>query len=324
MLKLPPGCAADDFARLADWVEASALVDEHGISKAQIMEELQASGLALPLDEMFGEDEDELDVSDDDTPIDALERLADDILSECHERSVKFENGYPFSIQSDMLSTNKTSPWDSYAFLLIADLGHHYPSLKDSIKPDADSGRLMEKIVEAAAKGLFGKSQRFGWPKEPDWPTSIDDRVKRLAKELGVLTDSLKGKTDPADNDRTLDVVGMFGLGDSYEATLTILIQCAAGENWKTKLGDPSTTSWDNLLLWQSAIVRAIAVPWRLGGRRGDWSYGRVYSRSSGAMVLDRPRLLGGKPDLHLDPSIRAEITTWWTTAINEIPSSLD
>jgi hypothetical protein len=322
LLGLPPGCSADDVERLADWVEASALADSHVVSKAQIMEELQAHGLVLPQGESFGEDEDELGTDLDEVPSDALERLADDIIGACQQRLTTLGVGYPFVLGPDMITINSLGAHDSYAFLLVADLGHHYPSLKDSLTPDADSGRLMEKVVEAATKGLFGKSQRFGWPKEPQWPTGIDERVRRLADELGVLVDSLEGKTDPADNDRTLDVVGMFAIGDSYEASLTVLVQCAAGQNWKSKLGDPSASAWDNLLQWKSPIIRAVALPWRLGGRRGDWSYGRIYSLSNGAMVLDRPRLLAGNPDLHLDPAIRSEVTKWWADAIEKIPAS--
>lgn len=180
----------------------------------------------------------------------------------------------------------------------------------------------MEKVVEAATRGIFGRSQRFGWPREQDWPTGIKKRVKRLAKELEVPVDSLKRKVVPADNDRTLDVVALMSLDDAYEASLIVLIQCAAGQNWKTKLGDPSVSAWDNLLQWQSPIVRAIALPWRLGGRRSDWTYGRVYTMSNHAMVLDRPRLLAGMPDVHLDAKVRPALKTWWMSAITKIPDA--
>lgn len=322
MLRLPAGVSVDNIERLADWVEASALMDADPVSKAQIMEELEASGLVLPLSESFAEDASELDVDTDEVPIDALERLAEDILDRCEQRNMILGSEYPFILARDTVSQPHHTAFDSYAFLLVADLGHHYSELKDALTPDTLSGRLMEKIVEASAQGLFGKSQRFGWPKEPSWPTGINDRITRLADELEVQVDSLKGKTDPADNDRTLDVVGMMPIGDSYEASLTILIQCAAGQNWKSKLGDPSTTAWHNLLVWNTSIVRAIALPWRLGGRRGDWSYSRVHSMANGAMVLDRPRLLLGKPDQHLDPDVRPEVSEWWRKAVRLLPSS--
>ena len=321
MLRLPAGIAADNLERLADWVEASALVENDAVSKAQVMEELESSGLVLPLSETFSEDDDELGLGFDEMATDALERLAEDIFDRCATRFRAYGEGYPFVLARDTVSRNTVS-LDSYAFLLVADLGHHYPELKDALTPDTLSGRLMEKIVEASARGLFGKSQRFGWPREPDWPTGINDRVTRLEYELDIVVDSLDGKTDPADNDRTLDVVGMFRIGDSYEASLSILIQCAAGQNWKTKLGDPSTSAWHNLLVWNTSIVRAIALPWRLGGRRSDWSYARVHAMSNGAMVLDRPRLLLGRPDSHLDPEVRPEVSKWWKEAVVLLPSS--
>ncbi len=253
-------------------------------------------------------------------PEDSLERLADDILAECRQRETVLKDGYPFQVTADLLSIREGSEPDSYAFLLVSDLGHHFSQLKDALKPDSHSGMLMEKVVEAATRGIFGRSQRFGWPREQEWPTPIKKRVKRLAKELEVPVDSLKRKVEPVDNDRTLDVVAIMALDDTHEASLIILIQCAAGQNWKSKLGDPSISAWENLLHWQSPIIRAVALPWRLGGRRSDWTYRRVYSMSNHAMVLDRPRLLAGRPDSHLDARIRPELKEWWTSAIAKIP----
>lgn len=322
MLELPPGCSAGDLDRLADWLEASVLADGVEVSKSELMEELQANGLALPAEESFGEDTDELGLDPDEQPEDALQRLADDVVAECRKRATRLDSSYPFALDFDLVSLRDV-PIDSYAFLLVADLGHHYPTLKDALVPDSRSGRLMEKVVEAAAKGVFGHSQRFGWPKEPDWPTSINDRIGRLADELGLVVDALDGKTDAADNDRTLDVVGLLRLENPYDATLVVLVQCAAGKNWKSKLGDPSIAAWQNLLQWRSMLVRAVALPWRLGGRKGDWTYERIYSMSNGAIVLDRPRLLAGHPDLHLDPQIRGELSDWWREAVAQIPRAV-
>lgn len=322
MLELPPGCRADDLGRLADWLEASALVQDAPIPRAELMEELRSSGLALPQGESFGEDLDELGIDPDEDSDSALERLSDDIFTECRDRATLYPRNYPFVAASGLLTLRKDIPHDGYAFLLIADLGHHYPQLKDAIKADSHSGRLMEKIVEGALQGLFGRSQRFGWPIEPAWPTSIEDRVAKLAQNLDVKMDALEGKTDPADKDRTLDVVGLFEVVGSTEATVAVLVQCAAGKDWKQKLGAPSIEAWSNLLLWKTMLVRAIALPWRLGGRRGDWTYGRIFSMSSGAMVLDRPRLLAGNPDEHLDPLARDEVAQWWREAVDAMPKA--
>ena len=322
MLDLPPGCRADDLGRLADWLEASALVQDAPIPRAELIEELRSSGLALPQGESFGEDSDELGIDADEDSDSALERLSDDIFTECRNRATLYPQNYPFLAASGLLTIRRDVAYDGYAFLLIADLGHHYPQLKDAIKADSHSGRLMEKIVEGALQGLFGRSQRFGWPIEPEWPTSIEDRVATLALHLDVKMDSLEGKTDPADKDRTLDVVGLFEVVGSAEATLAVLVQCAAGKDWKQKLGAPSVQAWSNLMLWETMLIRAIALPWRLGGRKGDWTYGRIFSMSGGAMVLDRPRLLAGNPDKHLDPLARVEVARWWRNAVDAMPKA--
>jgi len=323
VLAIPPGSSPEDLQRLADWVEASVLVSDGSVSKSSVMEELRASGLVALPDESFGEDAEEFGSGSDENSDDSLERLVDDVLAECRQRQNQLGDGYPFQMSADLLSLRGDVERDSYAFLLVSDLGHHFVELKDALTPDTHSGMLMEKVVEAATRGIFGRSQRFGWPREQEWPTGIKKRVKRLAKELGVPVDSLKRKVVPADNDRTLDVVAIMSLDDTHEASLIVLVQCAAGQNWKSKLGDPSIAAWDNLLQWQSPIVRAVALPWRLGGRQSDWTYGRVYSMSNHAMVLDRPRLLAGRPDTHLDARVRPQLNDWWTSAIAKIPNSL-
>jgi len=322
VLAIPPGCSAEDLPRLADWLEASVLVSDGVVSKSEVMEEIQVSGLVAAPGESFGEDVDEIGSASDEALDDSLERLADDILAECRRRETQLTDGYPFQVTTDLLSARPEAEPDSYAFLLVSDLGHHFSELKDALKPDTHSGMLMEKVVEAATRGIFGRSQRFGWPREQEWPTQIKKRVKRLAKELEVPVDSLKRKVEPVDNDRTLDVVAIMTFDDTHEASLIVLIQCAAGQNWKSKLGDPSISAWDNLLHWQSPIIRAVALPWRLGGRRSDWTYGRIYSMSNRAMVLDRPRLLAGQPDVHLDARIRPQLKQWWESAINKIPDA--
>jgi hypothetical protein len=326
VLELPPGCSADNIDRLADWLELSTLLANMTQSKYELMEALLSAGLIVERDESFPEDADEYDdggMSEAEGEEDAYsvsERVADDILARCTERSQSWRDGYPFEVQTDSLSPRADLHLDSYAFLLVADLGHHYPQLKDAITPNSKSGRLMEKVVEASLIGILGRAQRFGWPREPSWPTGIDDRIKTLGELLELEVESLTGKTDGNDKDRTLDVVGLLRLEGSYDASLAVFVQCAAGENWKTKLGDPSVHAWHNILEWKCQLVRAVALPWRLGGRQSDWSYARVHAMSNGAIVFDRPRLVAGNPDAHLDTDVRGDVNAWWSSAAKKLP----
>ncbi len=102
------------------------------------------------------------------------------------------------------------------------------------------------------------------------------------------------------------------------DGSLTILTQCATGRsNWQTKRGDPAFTAWQGLLQWNSVLVRAIAIPWRL---EGQWTRARAYQYFD-AIVLDRPRLAAGHPDFHLDAAIGADLNRWCAAALRRLPS---
>lgn len=300
MKALPPRLDPGDLQRLTDWAELNVLVTDSAIAGADIAKVFEASALILE--------------DDDEQRLEALDRLVEDVFSECSRREMELGDGYPFRVHGDVLRPSG-APVDAYAMLLISDLGHAYPPLKHQIQPDTKSGRLLEKVVEAALRGLFGTAQRFGWPREPGWESGINQRVQMLARQLDRVPDSLDGKTDPADKDRTLDVAALLSLPGSGDGSLVVLAQCAAGENWKSKTGEPSPPAWQNLILWNGPLVRAVALPWRLGSRSSDWSHARASQLFNGAMVFDRPRLLAGHPDSHLDSTVRADIRAWWSGA---------
>lgn len=311
MKALPPGCREEDVERLADWVELNALLVTDAVSREHVAANLEASSLVIE------------SATDDEAASDRLDRLVDDIFLTCQSRKVRLEAAYPFEVHGGVISRNADRKWDAYAFLLTADVSHAYPLLKNAITPDKQSGRLMEKIVEASLTGIVGKAQRFGWPRESGWPTDINSRIERLAEELGRQVDSLVGKTDPADKDRTLDVAAILTLDDdSDDGSLVFLTQCATGDNWMEKTGEPNPKMWENLILWRAPLVRAVAVPWALSRRRNGWSHERASTAFGGAVIFDRPRLIAGHPDKHLDEGVRDGIKSWWTGVAGVIPDN--
>ena len=162
------------------------------------------------------------------------------------------------------------------------------------LKADSKTGRLFEKIVEASLQGLInGKVVRFGWPRDAGWPTSIDDRIKHLAERLELETENLVGKTHPNEKDRGLDVVAQLRFGDGGAGSVILLTQCAVGNAWKGKIGEPSLNHWRDIYKWNGQLLRTIAVPWRLSAEFDVTRTHRLFD----AIVLDRPRLSAGKPD---------------------------
>lgn len=323
MLDLP-SLRVTDILRLADWVELSVLVDSDGaIPMTEVARILRGAGLiGYSEAELFRRDEAFADrdmFSDDEASF----RMTETIWEELRCRMHALKPGYPLEVDRDRLVLPHTSWRDVPAFtmLLLVDLAQSYPPVTVDIEAsEADSGwaRLFEKVVEASERGLLGgPCCRFGWPVEPGWPSGIDERIEKLADLVDLRMENLKGKTDPQDKDRGLDVVGRLAIADSAVGTVVLLTQCAAGKNWTKKRGEPSLADWQDILQWNAKLARAVAVPWRLEGR---WDIRKVYRYFDDAVILDRPRLICGNPDGFLDADTTDRIVEWCEPLVRNLP----
>ena len=314
-----PTINPDDLLGLADWVELTTSCEPTGSTSVfEVADVLYSSGLAgtAPSDNFIGEFEEEYDGTLSDK--DAAERLAQDIWSELKRRSTAWGHAYPYSVDQDTVSLTGDS-WretPAYHMLLIIDVVRFYPS--GPIAPDLRMTRLFEKIVQAAKGRLLGgRTSRFGWPIEFGWPTSIGERVAALASELGLSVSNMDEFLFTTDNDRGLDVVGLLAIDGTSDGTLAILTQCAAGQNWKAKTGEPSLEDWQDVLDWNMKLVKGFAVPWRLAS---PWDYRRVHRKFNGAVVFDRPRIIALAPDEALVSWVSDCIAEWCEPRLAAFP----
>lgn len=317
---------------MADWAELSVLVADVGRhSRDDFGETLDQAGyLGLTDGGLFAGDQDWLD-ADAFSPDDASERFADALWDELAARRRRLERRgfpsagitFPFTIDDVYLATDggwRTHP--AYTMLLLLDHARVYSGVEVAVGSDSAEARLFEKIVEASAVGLFGgPAARFGWPIEAGWPTHPRDRIAQLAHQLGLEPENLDvgEKVDPADKDKGLDVVsawtGLDMAGTGGQPWL--LVQCAAGANWKSKTGEPAIAEWRDLIAWDGPLLRAIAIPWR---RPDNWSITRVSRKFQSAVVLERERLLRGHPDAFLSDDAADAIRGWCEARIDELP----
>jgi hypothetical protein len=316
----PPG-PLDDFSVMADWVELSVLTANPAeIDRDSVGESLDSAGL-LGLQD-GGLFEGDLTWLDEDvfTPEDESDRYTEILWAELLRRSADSGHAYPFDVSAvDIrLKTDSWRDYPGYMLLLLLDHGRSYAGVDVSMTPNSSQGRLLEKVVEAAAAGVFkGPTQRFGWPREPDWPTGIVDRIGKLAELLDLLPEgNVDEKTTPDDKDKGLDVVASLALGAGPDSTAWFLVQCACGENWRDKVGEPSLGDWQDLFVWKGRLVKALAVPWRLVK---PWDVNRT-GRKFEAVVLERDRLSRGRPDSSLHDDVKSEIVAWCEPRISALP----
>ena len=317
MIELPSSDVGD-LERLADWLELCTLVDGE-VSASAVAEVLQSSALAGYDQSEFFQGDETFQDPDAFSEQDAAERLTEMLWEQCRGRAQLLGDAYPFDLGREMASLRPDHRNDvpGYLMLLLIDIGFYY-NLGDLLAPSSDSSRLFEKIVEASHRGMLGgPCSRFGWPREPDWPTAIDDRIRRLGQELDLTTDNLTDKTDPNDKDRGLDVAGRARMYDDQHGSYALLTQCATGRtNWKDKKGEPSLTAWANIFQWNALLMRAVALPWRL---TTGWDRKRTHQYFE-AIVLDRPRLLDGNPDAFLSDDLKTQINAWCDPVVARLP----
>src|SRR6185503_17088985 len=204
MLDLPFS-ALDQVQVLADWVELTCLTASPGVlSQSDLADVLIDAGLKRdPPGPDF------IDAEEEGGPRRVSKRATPPYVSYRRSgesfilRQQSIRRGYPFRVDGPMFRRT-AADWKqvpAYSMPLLADVGRLYSVAADDVQLKADSktGRLFEKFVEASLQGLInGKVVRFGWPRDPGWPTSINDRIKHLAERL-----SWKRRTWPARRIRT-------------------------------------------------------------------------------------------------------------------------
>ena len=306
-----------DIDSFADWLELCALASpERCVSTTWASEVVRTSGLLGNIEEGGFSGDDLYSGPEDFSAQDAAASFAEVIWQVLQYRSRILGEGYPYRVDGKTLE-RKVSDWGealNYLLLLLCDIGRRY-----QLDTDETVGLLFEKVVAASAKKIFrGTAVRFGWPKEPGWPSPIEDRVIRLGEELNLPVEDLEGKLTPYDKDIGLDVVARHSFGDDGPAAVTYLIQCGTGENWRNKTGEPAIEAWRPLLQWNSVLVRAIAVPWRL---EKPYDYRRIFRSFGGAIALDRPRLMSVSTDELVDSGVRSKIRDWCESRLESLPT---
>lgn len=304
MIELPsslPGSDANSINVVADWVELCVVADGDTVSYEHVATTYRDAGLYN-------------DAESDDAG--ESNRLEEDTWTELRRRKRLLGDEYPFVVGArtlEALGNLRSCP--SFALLLLAATAARYPRRADNELP-----RLFEHVVTASATGLLGgKAARFGWPPDaPDGsgPSSVLDRIRHFARELGLEPQSLGGKVESHDKDIGLDVAARHAVGGSAAGSVVFLIQCATGRNWTEKDG-VSVDRWRELVQWNAVPVRAFAVPWWWAS---DKEYNRHFRRMDHAVVLDRARLLQGRPDRNLGAARKAQVEEWAREQLSTLP----
>lgn len=229
-----------------------------------------------------------------------------DAWSSLQTRRRRLGDSWPFDLATDTV-TSRGDP--VYASLLLMDVGRKYPK---SLRPNVDVIRTtFEHVVAASLTTLFqGRSCRFGAPFPRDWPRGFSMRVSHLATEFALQCNQavVPELSSRQQKDDKLDVISRLFVGDEDLAAVFFLVQCATGENWNDKRGEPSLTKWREYIRWHGVTIRALAIPWAVRPRQ---RLARIHADFDGAVIFDRWRIVAGRPNEKLDASQRRSLQEW-------------
>lgn len=273
---------------VADWVELNVATRRGAISKM---------GLASYLEGFAGEEPSEAFIST--------------VWRELESREHMYS--YPFFRVEDQTvepqADSQASP--EYLACLILSL---FGVPRDTQLP----AKLFERLTcRAVKKYLSGKAVVFGFPPETDVEivegVETESSIKRKVKKLACVLNEKFCEAPPVRfNDRGLDVVGWIPFNEKRSGQSVLLLQCAAGHNWKDKLPVP-IDAWCQYIHWACNPIRGFVVPCIVS--KLDW-----HEKSTDKGILfDRVRIINLISDDIDDSELHEEINAWVQAQLNEL-----
>ncbi len=260
---------------LADWVELFVTSNQEDISKSRVRS--------------FIEQQSGTDPSDSDI---------DNIWLELENRQFLYGENPPYTVNRDLIVHNLD--WNECPEYLTCLIFSLYGNQSDSVT----GGRIFEKISNEAIRNFIGgKSIIFGAPNEIT--------VEELAKEL---QEKFITEFPSERRDRNLDIVAWKPFGDNRSSQIIILIQCAAGHNWKGKLKELSLDAWTKYIHFACTPIRGFSLPLILSNSSDLFEI----SIDAG-LILDRSRIYRNSLEETPSDNFREELKTWCLSRLEEI-----
>jgi hypothetical protein len=275
----------DSIPGVADWVELSISITGSAMSKAAVASAIEGAA---------GEEVSEAFLTSIWRALDYRQQLYSHPFFKVEERTVEPQ----FTSQP---------PSEYLACLLLSLFG---------VQGDTQlPAKLFERLTcEAIIRYLSGSGAVFGWPSDRDG--TDDEGGSKIKRKIEQVANDLKERFCEAPaarfNDRGLDVIGWIPFSDERSGQVVVLLQCAAGHNWRDKLPVP-IDAWLQYVHWACNPIRAFAVPCVVDER--DW---HEMSKDKG-MLFDRVRILNLLFDGVKDQTLCNELDSWVTNQLTDL-----
>lgn len=279
---------------------------------------------------LFNEDEDEFSVTDVANVLidenvceeqDFAMEIVSNAWSELERRLNWLVSGMPFSISdSRAIRIDSWQETPAHSFCVLLSLAQCYEKWweRTSGSDYREQGELFELLTQESLENQF-----LGWQVEhtgwfPNQPTSLPEVVNKVADYLGeTVSNNLDQWIRPQEKDAGLDLLCYRPFSDKRGGFPVYLIQCASGQDWKTKMDKPNIGRWGRFIEFVAPPQKAFSIPFALSD--GDF---KKLSLDVEGLFLDRYRLLAAaKYQQHWESSILTNrIVRWATPRVDQLP----
>lgn len=269
----------NDINHVADWVELYIAYSKESISKADLSSYIEGAH-----------------------GIEPSEDLINSIWTELEERGRLYGENSPIKVDRRIVEPN--FDWVDFphymAFLIYSLEGNPYVTSETTANA---GGKLFERLSLVAIKEYMnGEAVIYGFPKEQ----SIQEIAENLLHERFNYTPPSYRK------DRNLDIIAWKPFEDSRNSQIILLIQCASGRNWRSKLNELSLTAWSTYINFAAVPIRGFCAPISISDRERL----RELSFDSG-VFFDRTRLF--KYSSKVPSDLRQEALEWCNLRLKEM-----
>src|SRR6185369_9926977 len=246
----------------------------------------------------------------------------DDVWSELERRRRLLDGAAPFDVEPRVITRKRT--WrqvPAYAFCVLA------PLLQSSAKwrpryteaelaaHYAQQGSLFERISDEALRGAGWRTHRIAWSSTN--AALLPTLVANVAQQVGE-PEYVNWETNvsPKAKDAGLGIILFRSFADNRCGFPIYLTQCAAGDDWNTKLHTPRLGVWTKLIDFAAPPHKAFALPHSLGADE----HRRVTVTVEG-IVFDRYRLHDtSRPRNWCSQGLAKDIRTFLTPLVVNLP----
>ena len=270
----------NDINNVADWAEFYIAFLEESLSKAALSSSIEQSRGFEPTEDFI-----------------------DSVWNELEIRKNRYGDNCPYNVSS--LLIEPTINWKEipdYMLCLIFSLEGN-PNT-DAVSA-ANSGKLFERVCQIAIKNYIqGDCIVYGHPHEQ----SVSDIAINLINEkFNQLPPTYR-------KDRNLDLFAWKKFEDDRASQIIMLVQCAAGHNWKAKLSELSLRAWELYILFAATPIKGFSIP-RVISDSEDLL---EHSRDAG-IIFDRTRLFRNIQSSQIDDEFIEELNNWCDLRLLEI-----